>query len=81
MLRGKAAQIKGLTPALLKVWNDGNGDVNEGMVRLVRLALEASVCLDTMLDDHVGPRLPPAVSRKFFQVAGTYRQLISQLQN
>ena len=49
-LKGKASEVKNLTPALLSVWNAGMNEHDEKHVA-VRTALETSIRLDQMLED------------------------------
>lgn len=80
MLRGKAATIKDVMPALMSIWKRGGGE-DVGIVRLVGLALETCAALDCILEEHLPPRLPPAVARDFFAKIALFCQLCSELQN
>ena len=57
-LKGKAAQIKHLTPALAYAWSKVR-DVGNPKHDAVSLALDMSVQMDRVLDDHPGAVVVP----------------------
>ena len=82
MLRGKAGQIKHVTPILLAIWEEGMGPDPDDLELTVSMALKASRDADFILDDHPNvPRLPPDVAEAFFQHTILYCQLNSKLHN
>ena len=79
-LKGKAAEIKNLAPALLALWNEGCNDHDASHVA-VRTALETSIKLDRMLEDNTGFILPDAVAADFFDTALMHVQTQNYLKN
>ena len=80
-LKGKAAEIKHLAPALLSVWRSGM-DVDDDDHQRVRIALETGVRLDTILDEHTGEwRLSPDAAQEFLQTALTHVQMTCSVAN
>lgn len=80
-LKGKAAEIKHLTPIVYTMWCEGMVAGDEAHVK-IKLALQFSGEVDKMLDDH--PRdyaLPARVAQAFQLKTLQYVQLQAVLQN
>ena len=67
-LKGKASEVKNLTPALLSVWKRGWNE-NDQLHVAVTTALETSLRLDQMLEENTGFVLPTEVADEFFATA------------
>ena len=79
-LKGKAAEIKHLTPAILEIWQDAMNPA-DSMHIAVHTCLTASVRLDEILDEHTGFILPASVADEFLSNAVRYVQHNSLLAN
>ena len=67
-LKGKASEVKNLTPALLSVWQAGCND-HDPMHVAVTSALETSLKLDQMLEENTRFTLPTDVADEHFNTA------------
>ena len=79
-LKGKAAEIKHLTPAILEIWEAAMNHTDSAHIA-VHTCLTASVRLDEILDEHTGFTLPESVANEFLSTAFRYVQHNSLLAN
>ena len=79
-LKGKAAEVKHLTPALLEIWAEAMK--RDDTVHIaVHTCLKASVRLDQILEEHTDFTLPEEVANEFVHNAFLYVQHNSLLAN
>ena len=79
-LKGKAAEIRDLTPVLLEIWQAGMDATNETHVT-VKLALETGAKMDALIHDYPDYKFPGGLGVQFRELAFLHCQLTSCLCN